>query len=120
MCAAIWAISRSQLSPNLHAEPDRQRLWVNAGTIRGVLSIREYLEFVDANPDTLLLSSELHTPSEILELFQMPDYCLLQGLPDDAKSMMFLGNAGNYGTCTLTGIIGRSCSFRSSAQSASS
>jgi lysine-specific demethylase 8 len=61
-----------------------------------VLSIGQYFEYVDANPDTRLLCSEFHSPGEVRNLFEFPDYCQLQGLPDDAISMLFLGNAGNY------------------------
>ena len=61
-----------------------------------VLSIRNYLQHADRDPTTRLLCSEVHAPAELRALYQVPEYVEFQGLPDDARSMVFVGNQGNF------------------------
>lgn len=63
---------------------------------RRLISIRDYLQYIDHNPQTRLLCSEIYAPAELYSLYQMPDCVEFQGIPADARTMVFLGNRGNF------------------------
>lgn len=59
-------------------------------------SLEEYFHLVTEQPDTPLMCTETATPQEVRSLFKFPEYCQLGLGLDDAVSMIFVGNAGNY------------------------
>ncbi|MEP0919089.1 cupin-like domain-containing protein [Leptolyngbya sp. DQ-M1] len=61
-------------------------------------SFQQYLDYIEANPDTRLMATEGLTPPEIRQRFDFPDYARINGDEtfSDVASLLFLGNAGNY------------------------
>ena len=59
------------------------------------LTVNDYLDSIDRDPETSLLCSENALPNEIQALFTIPEYCRF-GDWDDLTARLFLGNAGNY------------------------
>jgi Cupin-like domain len=74
-----------------------------------VMSLREYVEFSQSNPETRLCCTEYDTPARVLASFDLPEICTVThpgeeilGLPKkygdyDLVSAIFLANAGNVG-----------------------
>lgn len=60
------------------------------------LTINEYFDLIDRNPETLLLCSENAVPPKVQKLFSIPDYCKFGNLDNDRAIRLFLGNVGNY------------------------
>jgi hypothetical protein len=73
------------------------------------MSLREYVEFSRANPQTRLCCTEYDTPARVLASFELPEICRVThpgeeilGLPKkygdyDLVTAIFLANAGNVG-----------------------
>ncbi|HEY9600231.1 MAG TPA: cupin-like domain-containing protein [Allocoleopsis sp.] len=59
------------------------------------LTLNDYLELIQQEPETALLCSENALPEPLQALFTIPKYCRF-GDRDDLTTRLFLGNAGNY------------------------
>lgn len=59
-------------------------------------TISDYLNLIEAQPNTFLLCLENELPVSIRSLINQPDYCQAGDLIDDTVCKLFIGNKGNY------------------------
>lgn len=59
-------------------------------------TLASYLALVEREPDTYLMTSEVHTPPALRALFEPPACASCGDDPGDTRSMMFIGRAGQY------------------------